>query len=190
MQGSTVLPGENRSNGGELVRRMEDSVDGPDAYARFLRGETVTDDEDEYDPEPIPGSASGTTSASESSSSDTGGEDTENENETVGLYADLSTAVSSSTSAPLMLAHMTDTSSSPLTRRRYSRLVGGDRERQLSPDTGSIFDDWSKVVYDRRTGFDDAGHGIDEGMMDSRRNCVICTVEPRQIICWPCRYVF
>jgi hypothetical protein len=26
-------------------------------------------------------------------------------------------------------------------------------------------------------------------MDENRRNCVICTVESRQIICWPCRYV-
>jgi hypothetical protein len=24
-------------------------------------------------------------------------------------------------------------------------------------------------------------------LADSRRNCVVCTAEPRQVICWPCR---
>lgn len=158
-----------------LVDDSEES-DGQDAYARFVRGENVSDDDDDEEFDPSRGSRNGSTSSTPSTPSeyDEGAE-------TVGLYADLSSAASTSTSAPLLLAHMTDTSSSPLTRRRYSHLVNGRSSR--SPERQGIFDDWSKLISDRRsTGLED-----DDGLGGARRNCVICTVEPRQIICWPCR---
>ena len=149
--------------------------DGQDDYARFIRGENVSDDDDdEFDVSRVSHNASTSSTPSTPSEYDEGAE-------TVGLYADLSSAASTSTSAPLLLAHMTDTSSSPLTRRRYSHLVSGGSPR--SPETQGMFDDWSTLIGDRRyTGFED-----DDGLADTRRNCVICTVEPRQIICWPCR---
>lgn len=156
-----------------VVDESEES-DGQDDYARFVRGENVSDDDDdEFDLSRVSRNASTGSTPSTPSEYDEGAE-------TVGLYADLSSAASTSTSAPLLLAHMTDTSSSPLTRRRYSHLVSGGGSR--SPETQGIFDDWSTLLGNRRVEDDD-------GLGDTRRNCVICTVEPRQIICWPCRYV-
>jgi hypothetical protein len=115
-----------------------------DLYARFLRGENVSDDEDEdFEPHtPQTVSVSRRSSRSELASGESEDESSgEANNETVGLYADLtseaSTSTSTSTSAPLLLAHMTDTSPSPLTRRRYKKLVAGsDRmhEGRVSPD--------------------------------------------------------
>lgn len=145
-----------------------DESDQPDIYERFLRGETISDDGEDFAPSQgsFTGSASGTPSTIS---------DNDDGTETVGLYADLS---STSTSAPVLLAHMTDMSTSPLTRRRYSRLVGG------SPERKSVYDEWSKIVDDRRSVSE---HVEDDVLAETRRNCVICTAEPRQIICWPCR---
>lgn len=153
-----------------------DESDEQGIYDRFLRGETVTDDEEEF--EPTRRSRTASISGTTSTTSDDG-----EESETVGLYADLSSAASTSTSAPVLLAHMTDTATSPLTRRRYSRLVSGGGT--ISPEHRTVFDDWSKIIDDRRSTLGSAEE--DDGLSESRRNCVICTVEPRQIICWPCR---
>jgi hypothetical protein len=152
-----------------------DESDEQDIYDRFLRGETVTDDDEEFEPRRRSRTVSISGTPSTISDDGEGGE-------TVGLYADLSSAASTSTSAPVLLAHMTDTAASPLTRRRYSRLVSG--EGTLS-EHGTIFDDWSKIIDDRRSMLGSAEE--DDGLSGSRRNCVICTAEPRQIICWPCR---
>jgi hypothetical protein len=170
-----VAPGrEGITSLERMATNASDESDEPDIYDRFLRGETVTDDEEEYEPT----RRSRTTSVSGTPSTMS---DDNDESETVGLYADLSSAASTSTSAPVLLAHMTDTAASPLTRRRYSRLVAGEA---TSPEQGSVFDDWSKIIDDRRSMF---GPVATDGLAESRRNCVICTVEPRQIICWPCR---
>ena len=41
-------------------------------------------------------------------------------------------------------------------------------------------------VRDRGSG---NGKGSGSGSDESRRSCVICTTEVREIICWPCRFV-
>lgn len=165
----TITPETSPSDG-------TDDADESDAYDQFLRGQPVSDDENDY--EPVRRSRTGSLSGTSSSTSDDEGDD--DEAETIGLYADLSsTATSTSTSAPVLLAHMVDTSVSPLTRRRYSRLVGGAREHSSA---ASALDDWSRVIDDRRSSLP-----RDRNREESPRICVICTVEPRQIICWPCR---
>jgi hypothetical protein len=155
---------------------VSDGSEEPDIYDRFLRGESLTDDEDDFDPTRRSRTAS--TSGTPSAESDDG-----DANETVSLYADLSSAASTSTSAPVLLAHMTDTATSPLTRRRYSRLVNPGESG--TPEQATLFDTWSKIIDDRRSTVGSVEEN--DGSGDSRRNCVICTAEPRQIICWPCR---
>ncbi|KAK7061001.1 hypothetical protein VNI00_000736 [Paramarasmius palmivorus] len=141
-------------------------------YSRFLRGEQVSDDEgddDEWVNESDIDSAEG----------EEGTDETDDEErrakETVGLYYDLQARGSTPGAASsAMLAHMSYSGESPLTRRRYGALLRGQRAasefRSPSP------------VRDRAR----AASGSSPGD-DGRRNCVICTVEPRQIICWPCR---
>ncbi|OBZ69160.1 hypothetical protein A0H81_10915 [Grifola frondosa] len=129
-----------------------------DPYEQFLRGEPVSDDEDDFDPGQD--ATSGLLHDSSPSTSDEESDEDRDDDETVQLYADLSHRASTSASAPLLLAHMTDTSSSPLTRRRYQRLRRQEKSTLANQDDPSA---------------------------ESRRNCVICTVEPRDIICWPCR---
>ena len=171
-----AVPGGEGTSALERSTSANDESDELDVYDRFLRGEIVTDDDEDFEPtrRSRTASLSGTPSAMS---------DDDNESETIALYADLSSAASPSTSAPVLLAHMTDTAASPLTRRRYSRLVsGGDT---ASPERENVFDDWSKIIDDRRAMLGSVDDN--DGLADSRRNCVICTVEPRQIICWPCR---
>lgn len=87
----------------------------------------------------------------------------------------------------LLLAHHLTTSASPLTRRRYSALVS-------QPPTQAF----SSAVEDRRLEVRRAAEdrGLADGWEQRRREeldearqrfCVVCTVEERTIICWPCR---
>jgi hypothetical protein len=142
-----------------------------DIYERFLSGEVLTDDEDDdFCPPSSPGLLH-----DDEDDEDTGGDTPDEETDTLALFSDLSTVTTSSGTAPVLLAHMTDTSPSPLTRRRYRGLVSGreDTERRA----------WEAFIIDRRHSASMRNPPANE----SRRNCVICTVEERQIICWPCR---
>jgi hypothetical protein len=151
-----------------------------DVYDQFIRGEQLSDDDyDEYEPTSSSRSNSVSSVSSISDCSENSGYD--NQVEAVGLYADLSSAVATSTSASHLLAHLADHSSSPLTRRRFSQLVSGSPSSSLRRDTK---DEWSDVIHARRPG---AAGTQQDALDEARRNCVICTVEPRQIICWPCR---
>lgn len=74
---------------------------------------------------------------------------------------------------PVLLAHHLSTGS-PLTRRRYQALA--------SPGTQAF----SSAVLERRKAVERKGW---EGEKDEGRQrcCVVCQVEERSIICWPCR---
>ena len=141
-----------------------------DIYERFLSGEVLSDDEDDdFSPQ------KSSVPQYDDDNDDAGSDTPDEENDALALFTDHSVASSSSTSASVLLAHMTDTSSSPLTRRRYQNLVlgQGDAERMA----------WEAFINSRRGVANQQGLPANE----SRRNCVICTTEERQIICWPCR---
>ncbi|KAI0326008.1 hypothetical protein GY45DRAFT_1259836 [Cubamyces sp. BRFM 1775] len=174
---------------GGVLARPQQPADG-DPYERFLRGEPVSDDEDEeFDPgqrEGTPLSASDSEAENEDEEDADGVDDGEgDEGEQAQLYADLSTSASTAASAPLLLAHMTNTSTSPLTRRRYRRLVSGPRGAAVDEQD---WDEWDEFVLERRhTKRAEAEARGSDPFAEQTRNCVICTVEPRDIICWPCR---
>ncbi|KZT69880.1 hypothetical protein DAEQUDRAFT_668824 [Daedalea quercina L-15889] len=152
-----------------------------DVYRRFLRGESVSDDEGEF----IPASDELPPSNTRDASTDFLGEESSDEpradgDEAAQLFADLSQDAASSAAAPVLLAHMASTSASPLTRRRYRSLAS---ERSSGDDT---IDDWGEFARERRE-VKVPEQPVDDDSLDGRRNCVICTVEPRDIICWPCR---
>ena len=156
---------------------QSERVDDQDVYHQFIRGEQLSDDEyDEYEP-----TSPSRSNSVESASSLSDNSSYDNQVETVGLYADLSSGVATSTSASHILAHLTDHSSSPLTRRRFSQLVSSS-SNSLRRDTR---DDWTDVIHARRPGA--VAPQPEDALDEVRRNCVICTVESRQIICWPCR---
>jgi hypothetical protein len=103
--------------------------------------------------------------ADSDAASDTEDDATSPEEETIGLYTDLSSSVAS---ASIILAHITNDVGAPLTRGRYHRLMEGTS----GPPHGG-------------------GNGrSEETGMVSPHSCVVCTVETRVIICWPCRSVF
>lgn len=156
-------------------------------YARFVRGEDVSDDDqDEFEPGDSP---SRSLSHSSNSSPWNSADESDSPQETVNLYADLASAVPLSTSPSLLLAHMADDSSSPLTRRRFGRMLTGHGATN-SQDPSD--DGWMEVIRARRpvsmtaTSSSDSATGSGS-YNEFRHNCVICTMEPRQIICWPCR---
>ena len=154
--------------------------DTQDVYDSFIRGEQLSDDEyDEYEPVSRSRSASVESFSSISDNAENNAYDTQVE--AVSLYADLSSAVATPTSASHLLAHLADHSSSPLTRQRFSQLVSGSSSSPLYQDAK---DGWTDVMQARRP---DVVSRPEDPLDEPRRNCVICTVEPRQIICWPCR---
>ncbi|KAI0700447.1 hypothetical protein BC835DRAFT_1266294 [Cytidiella melzeri] len=173
-----------RSSSREPSLSAEDQVD---VYERFLRGEHVGDEDDEDDGDFDPDSPAldilstsdveGDSEDEQESSSDGEGEGLADD--AISLYADLSQDASApsstSTSAPLLLAHLT--TSGALTRRRYSNLFS------LGPSS-SLSNGEAEWIMERRSTKMQDRHDEDD---ESRRNCVICTAEERQIICWPCR---
>ena len=177
-------------------------------YQRFLRGEDISDDEDDMD-EP--------TSSDEDEDSVDGEQDGEDEEEggaeAVRLFTDLlrgghngvssSSSHSSHQNGEMVLAHLmhgsTGSSPGPLTRRRWNALVRNDggRAARLLYDQNELDDDDDAFLeVPGRTISDPYGPGTEfDAEMERRRHgtntlCVICTTEARDIICWPCRYVF
>jgi hypothetical protein len=140
-----------------------------DIYERFLSGEVLSDDDEEFSP------SSDLVRRHDDDDDGTGSDTPDEEVDTLALYNDLSATTSSSATASLLLAHMTDTSPSPLTRRRYRNLVSGQ------PDVAGHEKSAREAFVDGKIG------KRRDASNESPRNCVICTVEERQIICWPCR---
>lgn len=176
-----TAPRETR--GVSPTREQAEGLDDVGVYERFLMGDPVTDDdEDDFHPAGLPNLEN---DDSDADATDDEESSPDQDNETAGLYADLSASATTSATAPLLLAHMTDASSLPLTRRRYKTLLTGQQRAETSREGGS----WDEFVSDRRTiAAAEKSHRGDGGSdSESRRNCVICTVEERQIICWPCR---
>ncbi|KAG2019752.1 hypothetical protein CC2G_005162 [Coprinopsis cinerea AmutBmut pab1-1] len=155
-------------------------------YERFLRGESISDDEDddaefvlEDDEE---GEGEGEESPAEGDATPTAEEDPERE--AFGLFMDLmrggmGAGSSSSRGGEVVLAHMVNQNSSPLTRRRWeeSQLVTSSWVDEDDDD-----EDDSMDAYGSGSG---SGSVKDED--SSRTLCVVCTTDIRDIICWPCR---
>ncbi|KAG9318746.1 hypothetical protein JVU11DRAFT_845 [Chiua virens] len=153
---------------------QEEQVAVQDLWGRFIRGEQLSDDDyDEYEP-----SSRSRSTSLESLSSLSDSAEHDNQVEAVRLYADITSTVTTPTSASHLLAHLVDPSPSPLTRRRFNRLVPAPSTEADSADG------WDEVMRARRPS---TVSRSEESLEELRRNCVICTVEPRQIICWPCR---
>ncbi|KAJ7288516.1 hypothetical protein C8J57DRAFT_1280535 [Mycena rebaudengoi] len=142
--------------GEEGEEEEEDQYDG--MYERFLRREDISDDEEDVAHEWDLADTSDSEDEPEQ-------EDELGTSETVELYEDLG----ETTSAPVLLAHMTRDSELPLTRRRYGSLLGVAPIPDLT-DTQPIVPRAPAPPLD-----------------ETRRNCIICTSEAREIICWPCR---
>lgn len=135
---------------------------------RFARGSSVSE-EDEEDFDEV--------ASMSSLSQHSGSED----------YSEEEEDVFGSTSA------MPHVSATPL-RRRHSRreetpiISISDEEDEDEVTTGDF---WTDYARDRRKNQPsvDVPTVQDAMLEESRRNCVVCTCQPREIICWPCRCV-
>jgi len=162
---SNVLEGEEIAD--ESVSAEVDEDD----YRRFLLGEAISDDEEEYDNIPH------TPSSSHPSSDD------EEDDHPAELYHNLTSDELSTSPVPVLLAHMVDSSSFPLTRRRYQRLIANVGQNETPTMESQVDSGGSNLRRRRQLTELSEEDGWDEGRM----NCVICTARPRQVICWPCR---
>lgn len=165
----------------------EEDEEQEELYKRFIRGEPMDEDDEDFEYHPTETEGNGSTSPSPSRSEHGSEEEEEGEevpgqvtDEIVNLFSDLSSTPSAMTSASVLMAHMTHNSTLPMTRQRFEHLMSAPSQR-----SDSFMSDWSDVAAIRRPS--SSGTGTPEDSQDTMRNCVICTVEPRQIICWPCR---
>jgi hypothetical protein len=169
-------------------------------YARYLLGQATLsdDDDDEFrfeEVDDISGSESESNGEDEEGSDEDEGEDADVS--APELYADLARrslpprsryntrspsphASTSSALTPMFIAHLTSPArAAPLTRHKYTQIS------QPEPDMA-----WLTHLHQTRNGTGGNGNGqgaIGSGDDDPRRNCVVCTVEARAVICWPCR---
>ena len=156
---------------GEVADETTSAEGDEDNYRRFLLGEAISDDEEEYSLSPH------TPSSSHSAS------DNEEDDHPAELYHNLTNDESSAGPVPVLLAHMINSSSSPLTRRRYQKLIENVGQCE-TPTVESLVD--SRISSLRREWqLNELSEG--DGWDETRMNCVICTARPRQVICWPCR---
>lgn len=132
-------------------------------YAELLGGPAIAEDDDEeWEDE--------SNTSSSSSASD-------EEDEGTGLYRDLLTGDDGESMQPVLLAHLTSTGQT-LTRRRYAAML----ESPARPAPSARMED---VVAERR--MEIVNRELDTVDEDRRRSCVVCTVEARDTILWPCR---
>ncbi|KAK0196477.1 hypothetical protein F5146DRAFT_1152389, partial [Armillaria mellea] len=167
-----------------------------DAYDKFVQGDELSDDDDDDEWDHDNASSSSSDEEDEGDDEDEDEGDEERDREALVLYADLRSNESTpGVSSSTLLAHMIHTGGSPLTRRRYDAMLDGEMHRDavpgnLSPSGTSA----SLRAYANAHAFlflaastaksDDFSSADGD---DRRQNCVICTTEAREIICWPCR---
>jgi hypothetical protein len=91
---------------------------------------------------------------------------------------------------PVLLAHMTSSSPGPLTRRSYSRLLAQASLPSHSQErlvTNDAVERYIGILQHRRADAASRRAERDEDEEERKRMCVVCTVEPRDTILWPCR---
>ena len=174
LQRPAPVPSPTFPDGGGIVGETSSAEGDEDDYRRFLLGEVISDDEDEYRDTPH------TPSSSRSSSDD------EEDDHPAQLYHNLTDGETSAGPVPVLLAHMVDPSSFPLTRRRYQRLIANAGQDETLTVSSPVNSGASNLRRRRELTELSENDGWDE----NRMNCVICTAGPRQVICWPCRWVF
>ena len=187
------------------VGGVEEGESGDDAetlYERFLKGENISDDDDDEVDESAEEDVEDVEEDDE--------EEVDRQNEALGLFTDLiQSGEREGHQGEMVLAHlvhglgtnrptsssilgsgqataMSPSSTGPLTRRKWKDLlsIGVPWEREGGLEDLSDEDD--DEVSTSRDGYDDDKK---ERELDMWHVCVVCTMEARDIICWPCRYV-
>lgn len=146
-------------------------------YDDFLRGEVMSDDEDaEEEWEDGMSDSDGTVTVM--------ADDEEVlEHDEPELYRDLMThhTEPSTELQPVLLAHLTSSSSSPLTRRQYASIIStASSSRTPTPSR------MEEVIQDRRN-LMASRERSDDWDEERRKACIVCMTEPRDTILWPCR---
>ncbi|ORY35703.1 hypothetical protein BCR39DRAFT_28811 [Naematelia encephala] len=169
---------ESRATSSAVSRRQIELTPGPETphWSGYLLGNgdgdvDMEDDGEEWMDEDDDGASSSSSGASDS------------EEQQQDLYQDLlrpalDDAEGEIDLQPVLLAHMTSSSGTPLTRRRYNAILS-------TPTRSGTPQGLSEVVADRRLAV--VRKERDEWDDDRRRMCVVCTIEPRDTILWPCR---
>lgn len=182
---------------GELIREQERRRKEMELYQNFLKGEEISDDEEDAIRD-SPTLSSDDKGTSEDTDEGDSCEEWEAENEVISLFTDIlrngttsrqmsSTSPSNSrnaSSGEVVLAHLMHDSEGPsnsLTRRNWKsyrrrRHTAVNDDIRLLNETSSISMAYSKEMEERN---DELQHV-----------CVVCMLETRDIICWPCRYVY
>lgn len=152
------------STGISSALQIREETPAPTQWREILRGEVeVEDDEEEWEDD-----SSSTSSESSEISVDDGNRE---------LYEDLVAEQTEEDLQPVLLAHLTNPGT-PLTRRRFAAILS----TPTNPASPSALSD---VIQERR--LMTKSDNRDEWDEERRRNCVVCQIEPRDTILWPCR---
>jgi hypothetical protein len=167
---------------GDAESASESNTTGSDVevYQKFLRGEDISDDDED--------AMEGSLTLSDDEMSDQTDEEKylqERDAEVVDLFTDLlrNPDVQDSQSGEMALAHLLHGSavaSRPLTRQLWNTLTQRGHSAPSSrdqPEATEMTERYLRKVEER-----DTQKGLEH-------ICVICMLESREIICWPCRCV-
>ena len=213
---STIIRTSAEGHRGEEDESVEDDEDSAadtrrmdrekEVYSRFLRGEEISDDEHDddftssFDDEDSRRGVDDDDDVEEEEEEEEG-EEEEEENglgEAVRLFSDF---LRSGRDAPrtsagggeMVLAHLLHrqaSSSGPLTRQGWRELVEqGDASDYRSHFRNKEDDTDNDDIWDHPYSRNDTTP-TDSQPIFNTAECVICTNGQRDIICWPCRYVF
>ncbi|KAI0315241.1 hypothetical protein OF83DRAFT_1132833 [Amylostereum chailletii] len=167
----------------EVIRRSGVAEEDDGTYRRFLAGDVLSDDDEDFVPREVslPPDFDDEDFEDDDLASDAGSDDQDGP----AAYTTLAATAMTTASAPVLLAHMSSPEAA-LTRRTYRQLSTPSEHHSPEDRTEPT---WHDVVHARR---EDIARKLCSGEFggeaaDSRKACVICTVEERQIICWPCR---
>lgn len=152
----------------------------PDVYRQFLSGEAIADGDSEFEPDDDDDDHtldSDSDGSLESRSTRSPSVEREHAEESGGLFIEHSERASTPI-APVLLAHLTTSSSSPLTRRRYSSLLNKNDQTE---------DGVSSAHAISRTEYSHSSPARPIDLEINHKLCVICMTSDRAIICWPCR---
>lgn len=157
------------------------------AYTRFLAGDVISDDEgSDYDGHEDDSLSNSDTESTKDAYMDhtrtaTPESDEWAELETSQLYSEHGSQRATTPLAPVLLAHLTAQSGSPLTRRKYSSMLRGDDRQSSDIAQSTSFDPAAGSRHSVRLDPEEEEASV------TRRMCVICLCSERTVICWPCR---
>lgn len=154
---------ETESTGHSTALQIREQTPEPVQWREILRGEVeVEDDEGDWEDD----------ASSSSSGSSTGSQQEDQQD----IYRDLMDENNEDDMQPVLLAHMTN-NTTPLTRRRYAAILS-------TPTRSSTPSALTDVIQDRRMIAMSKPRQDEDG--DSRRACVVCYTDSRNIVFFPC----